>query len=187
VRLLTTPRLRLEPVTVDNAVTLWRVMQSGQLRQYQDVPKLSQDEFIRRVAGRPQKFNGRAVGRFEWLLFVGVAGPAVGWVSLRVADHESSVAEIGYSLITGARGKGYAAEAVRAIVDVAFDDGAMARIDACCVPENLASRRVLQRIGFIQLKVQPNGAVVRGRPVDVCLYALSRREWERLRFGASSG
>lgn len=186
-RLVTTQRLRLEPVTVDNAVALWRVMQSGQLRQYQDVPKLSQDEFIRRVGGRPQKFNGRAVGRFEWLLFAGSTGSPIGWVSLRVADHESSVAEIGYSLIVGARGKGYAAEAVRAIVEVAFDDGEMARIDACCVPENLASRRVLQHIGFIQLKIQPNGAVVRGRPVDVCLYALSRREWEGLRYGASSG
>ena len=95
----------------------------------------------------------------------------------------SSVAEIGYSLIVGARGKGYAAEAVRAIVEVAFDDGEMARIDACCVPENLASRRVLQHIGFIATQIQPNGAVVRGRPVDVCLYALSRHEWEGLRYG----
>jgi RimJ/RimL family protein N-acetyltransferase len=179
VRRVSTQRLVLEPVTMENAVSLWRVMQSGQLRQYQDVPKLSQDEFVKRVAARPQHFDGRAVGRFEWLLSATAAPSPIGWVSVRVADHGKAVAEIGYSLVATARGKGYATEAVRAVIEVAFVDGGMTRLDACCVPENTPSRRLLETVGFTQLKIQPNGAVVRGRAVDVCLYELTLQDWQR--------
>ncbi len=175
-----TERLTLDPVTVDNAAILWRVMQGAQLRQYQDVPKLAQNEFVKRVAARPRQFDGRAIGRFEWLLFVTPSPFAIGWVSLRITDHGKSVAEIGYSLSTPARGKGYATEAVRAVVEVAFADGGMIRVDACCVPENTASRRLLEAIGFTQVRIQQNGAVVRGRPVDVCLYEMTRQDWQGL-------
>ena len=62
-----TQRLSLEAVTPENAVVLWRIMQGAQLREFQDVPRFTRQEFEKRVAARPKSFDGRAVGRFEWL------------------------------------------------------------------------------------------------------------------------
>jgi RimJ/RimL family protein N-acetyltransferase len=179
VTVLRTERLLLEPVTARNAVELWRIMQGAQLRQYQDVPRLSKEDFVRRVATRPQRFDGRVAGRFEWLVVLRRSRVSLGWVSLRVGDHRAGVAEIGYSILARARGQGFATEAARAVVDAAFSVADVTQVDACCVPENTPSRRLLASIGFTQARLQPNGAVVRGKPVDICVYAVTREGWAR--------
>ena len=175
-RLLSTARLRLEPVSEGNAGVLWRVMQSEDLREFQDVPKLSRPDFVRRVAARPKRFDGRTAGRFEWLIRRVDLGAPVGWVSLRIGENAPGTAEVGYSLVPEARRQGLAIEATESVVASAFEIG-LTRVDACCVPANAASRRLLETLGFRLLRVQPNGAVVRGKPVDICIYQLAATEW----------
>ena len=47
-------------------------------------------------------------------------------------------------------GKGYITAAVRAVVRYAFDDLELHRVEAACQPDNMASRRVLEKAGFTQ-------------------------------------
>jgi ribosomal-protein-alanine N-acetyltransferase len=176
-RALTTARLALEPVTVENAAALLRVMQAAHLREFQDVPRYTREEFERRVAQRPKRLHARAIGRFEWLIVPRGGSSPVGWVSLRLGDHAPGVAEIGYSLIYAHRRRGYAFEACVAVVGAAFGTSDIARVEACCVPENAPSRRLLERLGFAEIKQQRNGAVVRGRAVDIIVYQLAREDW----------
>lgn len=174
---LETERLLLEPVTPANAMVLWRIMQSAHLREYQDVPRHTRDEFARRVASRPKVFDSRAVGRFEWLLVTREGGQGIGWLSLRVGDNGRGTAEIGYSIVATHRGAGYASEAARAVVEYAFEESDIQQLDACCVPANAASRRLLARIGFDEVRVQRNGAIVKGAPVDIVIFELDRDKW----------
>ncbi len=176
-----TERLLLDPVTPRSANVLWRIMQSAHLREYQDVPRYTREEFARRVASRPTRLDGRAVGRFEWLIREGTAETPIGWVSLRVGDHARGVAEIGYSVLAPFRGSGYASEAAQAVVEEAFGRTGLNRIDACCLPANEPSRRLLVRLGFAEPKLQRAGAIVRGRPVDVLVFELSRESWSAAR------
>jgi RimJ/RimL family protein N-acetyltransferase len=170
-------RLRLDPVTVENADVLWRIMQSAHLREFQDVPRYTREEFRERVAARPKRFDARAIGRFEWLVIGADSGRALGWISLRFGDHARGYGEIGYSLLAAFRGRGYAREAVATLIDAAFEAIALKGVEACCVPANVGSRRLLKELGFVQLKIQRHGAVVRGRPVDIVLYRQQREEW----------
>lgn len=172
-----TKRLLLDPVTPRSAILLWRIMQSAHLREFQDVPRYTREEFVRRVASRPTRLDGRAVGRFEWLVREGTTEMPIGWVSLRVGDHARGVAEIGYSVLAPHRGSGYASEAALAVVDEGFERAALRRIDACCLPANEPSRRLLARLGFADPKLQRAGAIVRGRPVDVLVFELTRENW----------
>jgi len=176
-RPLSTPRLALEPVGTENAAALLRVMLAAHLREFQDVPRYSREEFERRVAQRPKRLHARAIGRFEWLIVPHGSSAPVGWVSLRLGDHSPGIAEIGYSLLLAHRGMGYAYEACVAVVAMAFGTSDIARVEACCVPENVASRRLLERLGFAQTKYQRHGAVVRGRAVDIVVYQLLREDW----------
>jgi RimJ/RimL family protein N-acetyltransferase len=165
-----TKRLNLEPVTTANAEVLWRIMQRPHLRQFQDVPRVDSAEFLRRVAGRPARFDGRLVRVRE-------SGTPIGWVSLRVGEGTRGSAEIGYSIVAPARGRGYAREAAWGVVSSAFSRTQVARIEACCVPENAASRRLLAALGFTELRTQRSGAVVRRQAVDIVLYELTREAW----------
>jgi len=62
-------------------------------------------------------------------------------------DHDGGTVEIGYSLHPDAQGRGYASEAVAALVRALRDRGADAVV-AGCDPDNAASIRLLERLGF---------------------------------------
>jgi RimJ/RimL family protein N-acetyltransferase len=180
-RTLTTARLVLDPVDPRNARELWRVLGAPDLRRYQDIPRLRAEEFERQVRNRPRELTARPTGRFEWLVRQGDPLRPIGWISLRVNDRTGEIGEIGYSLVEEARGHGFATEALTAVVGETFAMTELGELQACCVPENAASRRVLDRAGFREVRLLKAGAMIRGRHVDVLLYALHRGEWTRAR------
>jgi [ribosomal protein S5]-alanine N-acetyltransferase len=179
VRVLRTLRLTLEPVTLSNADALWRIMQAGGLREYQDVPRYSLDEFRDRVAARPTSFHPQASGRFEWLIALSVTRAPLGWVSLRLGEDGAGTAEMGYSLLESGRGFGYAGEGVRAVLDEAFLEAGMEAVEAACVVGNDASLKVLKKLGFAQVRLQRNGAVVRSRAVDIYVFRMDGTWWKQ--------
>jgi ribosomal-protein-alanine N-acetyltransferase len=67
------------------------------------------------------------------------------------------------------------------VIDEAFIEGELDEVQACIVPENTASRRVLDRTGFREERLLRSGAVIRGRHVDVLLFSVARASWDRAR------
>jgi [ribosomal protein S5]-alanine N-acetyltransferase len=180
-RPLSAGRVTLTPVEGRNARELWEVLNAPDLRKYQDIPRVRAEEFERQVRARPKALRPAATGRFEWLVKTGEPEHAIGWISLRVNDRAPRVGEVGYSLLSEARGNGYASEALGAVIDEAFAAGELDEIQACIVPENVASRGVLDRTGFREERMLRSGAVIRGRHVDVLLFSLTRAMWDRAR------
>ena len=171
-----TERLRLVPVTMQNSDALWDVMQQPELRDYQELPDASREEFSAMVAGRSQKLSATALGRFEWLIYLGDHRAPVGWVSLRIGDARPRGAEIGYSVLSAYRKRAIATEAIEALIPLAYDVARVLTVRAYTLPANVASRRVLEKLGFTQDGVLPRGASVGGRPVDVLTYLAPERK-----------
>ena len=167
----------MAPVTPANAEQLWQLLQQPDLRTYQDLPNLGLRAFEEMVAARPARLTVRSPGRFEWLVQIALTAHNVGWVSLRIAQHELHGGEIGYSILREHRGQGIATEAVRALLAEAFEIAGLGRVKAFCVPENLPSRSLLDRLNFEPDGVLPHGATVSGKPVDVLVHRLERARW----------
>lgn len=181
-RMIRTARLRLVPVTVENAGQLWEVLQEPDLRDFQDLPNVNRAQFLRAIGQRPTRFGPGTTGRFEWILhFATGESEPLGWVSLRIAESDRTSAEVGYSVVRAYRGRGIASEAVAALIDEGFMHARLQRIRAYCLPENLSSRAVLKRSGFSGEGTLPRGATVQGKPVDVLSHALERDHWAALK------
>jgi RimJ/RimL family protein N-acetyltransferase len=73
-------------------------------------------------------------------------GRAVGGIGFKLQPEEGCV-EIGYGLVPSARGNGFAAEAVVALLVIAKDHG-LSRVIADTARDNFASQRTLVRAGF---------------------------------------
>ncbi len=89
--------------------------------------------------------------------------------------------EIGYWLGVPYWGQGYATEAVRALIDHAFTDLALERLEAGARVSNPASRRVLEKCGFqwtgvILTRIR---AIASSAPID--RFRLDRRLWASLK------
>lgn len=83
--------------------------------------------------------------------------------------------EIGYWVRADQVGKGLATEAVSALIRVAFDLPWVRRIRICCDPENHASRRIPEKLGFTLLEIRRADAVTpAGRPRDTAVFELRR-------------
>ena len=57
-------------------------------------------------------------------------------------------AELGWVLHPDHAGRGYATEAVRALLRVAFEDLGVCRVTANCFTDNVASWRLMERVGM---------------------------------------
>jgi RimJ/RimL family protein N-acetyltransferase len=84
---------------------------------------------------------------------------------------------LGYALAPEVWGKGYATEAAQAIVEASFLFTEAVEIMATARVENLASRRVLEKCGFVHLGRGREGAPARGGMVEVDRFSLQRAVW----------
>lgn len=86
-------------------------------------------------------------------------------------------AEIGYSLASRAWGNGYMNEALRALINYAFECLDLNRIEADIDPRNERSARSLERLGFEREGLLRERWIVDGEVSDTALYGLLRNDW----------
>jgi ribosomal-protein-alanine N-acetyltransferase len=78
----------------------------------------------------------------------GIPG-SIGYCGLNPSDEAEFDAELAFELLRDVHGRGYATEAARAVVEWAASAG-IRRLEATVWDWNLASRRVLQKLGFVE-------------------------------------
>ena len=75
-------------------------------------------------------------------------GAFLGWVHLRLDSFEPAWAELGYRLSRRCWGQGLATAASRLLADRALDELGFDTLSARAMPDNLASRRVMEKVGL---------------------------------------
>lgn len=80
--------------------------------------------------------------------------------------------EIGYWLIPRARGRGLGSRAVGLLARWAVTEAALPRVEALVVPENIASQRVLERVGFRREGHLRSYLVFERQRADALVYSL---------------
>ncbi|MCY7038235.1 GNAT family N-acetyltransferase [Streptococcus sanguinis] len=92
--------------------------------------------------------------------------------------HEDDVLEIGYILHPDYWGRGYVSEAARALIDLAFKELNLHKIELSCFGYNLQSQRVAEKLGFtLEARIRDRKDA-QGNRCDDLRYGLLRSEWE---------
>jgi len=101
----------------------------------------------------------------------GRASP-LGAVVLTGVDPGEPGARLGYWLVAPARGRGYGARAARLLVDWSVRELGLTRIELVILPVNIASRRVAEALGAINMGLHPGLARNGDRREDALLYRI---------------
>ncbi len=104
-------------------------------------------------------------------------GAVVGTCTLFELDEQCRRAEVGYTLLPAQWGKGYASEAVTALLDWGFEHLALNRVEADIDPRNAPSVRALERLGFTREGHLRERWIVGGEKSDSLMYGLLAGEW----------
>jgi len=83
-----------------------------------------------------------------WVLMEKNSEDPIGWCCLRRQNGYTNVASLGYRLAKQAWGHGYATEASKELVRVAFEELKLSTLIATTYEENKGSRGVLEKLGF---------------------------------------
>ena len=122
---------------------------------------LNDPDFIRNIADRGVRTQEEAqryiiegpAASYEqhgfglYLVEARESGVRVGICGLLRRDCHPDV-EIGFAFLPAARGRNYASEAGKAVLDLGVRDLQLERIVALTAPDNFASMRVLEKLGF---------------------------------------
>lgn len=102
-----------------------------------------------------------------------------GWAQLEVADQAKGVeAELGWVLDPDHTGRGYATEAIRAVIDVCFGPLGLRRVHAGCFADNEPSWRLMERLGMRREEFSRKTALHRsGEWLDGLNYGILAEEW----------
>jgi ribosomal-protein-serine acetyltransferase len=101
----------------------------------------------------------------------------IGMIGFHAVDWPHRTASLGYWLAQGEQGKGIVTRAARALIDHAFSAWRLNRIEIRCGVENLASRRIPERLGFREEGTLLEAERVGDRWVDHVLYAMLAADW----------
>ena len=110
----------------------------------------------------------------EWAVERKEDAKVLGLVHLNQVDFFHRSAEIGYWFSRKIWGKGYATEATRALTEYAIQTLRLDEVIAICHPQNLASLRVLEKIGMKRQKTLPQYIALRGETSDCIQYHITR-------------
>jgi len=101
----------------------------------------------------------------------------IGEFMLRLSTARHRQGEIGWSLHPDAQGHGYATEAARELLRMAFDDLGLHRVVADADPRNTGSIRIMERLGMRHEALYREAFFLKGEWVDETHYAILEDEW----------
>jgi RimJ/RimL family protein N-acetyltransferase len=152
-----TKRLWLRPFTshdLDQLHHLWTDQTTSQ--SFWDGKKISRDEAERAVAASISAFSKFGFG--QWVILLKGQPPLIGSAGLLLPDHpfydrevlpeDQGIVELIFAILPDYRGHGYATEAVRAVLEFSFKIGSIKRVVAIADTPNVASIRILEKVGM---------------------------------------
>ncbi len=126
--------------------------------------------YIRRSLQQFAENNGFQLGIWS-------EGQLAGAIGYHFWDWPDQKTEIGYWLGAEFQGRGIVTRACRVLVDFAFDELELNRVEIQCATDNVKSRAVPERLGFTLEGIFRQESRLYGRFVDHAMYAMLRHEW----------
>ena len=169
-------RLRLLPMEPRHAAAWMRWREQASSQRFNPLLPLPVDYLSHRLATVcTSDLSDRRRTEYRWL--VDFAGEAVGTVAVMSPSWSMGYAEIGYMLSEAYQSRGFGTRAVALLVDKLFGQTELHRIYAMIAPDNTASIRLVERLGFTCEGRMREHYLIQGRRVDEFIYGLLRREW----------
>jgi ribosomal-protein-serine acetyltransferase len=104
-------------------------------------------------------------------------GRIIGTIGVHKIDWVNRKTSIGAWLVGDAEGKGTMTNAARALIDHAFREWNLHRMEIRCAPDNHRTRKVAENLGFREEARLRQTDRVAGRYLDTLVYGLLESEW----------
>jgi RimJ/RimL family protein N-acetyltransferase len=180
---LETERLLLRSFTETDAENLFELDSDPEVMRFLTGGRATPRDVIEKeVLPRFLEYHQRFAGFGYWAAIEKSTGDFLGWFEFRPPEKAAPrEAELGYRLRRSVWGKGYATEGSRALVRKGFTEFEVERVVAFTMAVNMASRRVLEKLGMrlVRTSHEPWPDPIAGAERGEVEYELRKADWER--------
>lgn len=159
-----TPRLRLTPFEPFDWAFFRRLREDRTIMRY--MASIAPEKETRRV------FAARLTAPHTFIIRAHNDDTPLGDIGLQISTQNREEADIGYTVVPAAQGKGIASEALRAVCEYAFNQTGVKAINAYVLADNSGSVRVLEKAGFVRTQVLEKAYEIDGVRYDDWAYRL---------------
>lgn len=168
---LKTERLLLKQILPEDAPALFKIRSDKAVMQYIDRP-LAQtaDDALALIKLMTDLLKKNEA--VTWGIFLKEGSPLMGTIGFWRIQKEDYRAEIGYLLHPTLQGKGIMNEAMQAVLAYGFQAMKLHSVEANVNPQNTASFKLLEKIGFVREAYFRENYFYNGRFMDSLIYSL---------------
>ena len=145
-----TERLIIKPYRIEDLAECFQLMQDKELFRYLDMDVMSKKNYQRLFEWLIDSYKVKFHEEFRYSFNVTLKenGIHIGWCGIGALDYDTRCREIYYLIGKKYWGNGYGKEAAKALLDYGFNVIGLNEIVALCKKENIASRKVIENLGF---------------------------------------
>jgi RimJ/RimL family protein N-acetyltransferase len=163
----------LRPPAPGDVDAIFEACQDREISRFTTVPwPYERAHAVRHVEESARAWRGGAGAVF--VIVDTATGELLGSIGLVRLDRDAGVAEVGYWVKRGARGRGTAARGVRLLAPWVLCDLGFARLELQADVRNRASQRVAEKAGFRREGEVPAPERCAGRSETMVMFSLSR-------------
>ena len=174
-----TKRLTIRPAGVDDAEATWRIRSIPEVSHWLTREADDRERYARNFADPERLAKTLVVERDGVVVGDLMLTVEDGWAQAEVADRARGVqAELGWVIDPAHAGQGFATEAARALLRICFEDLGLRRVTAQCFADNVASWRLMEKLGMRRETHSVRESLHRsGEWLDGFAYAILAEEW----------
>lgn len=176
---LETERLILRQVEDRDLDQLYEILSDTEVAKFEYFYPVTSKEGAMKFIERYKK-ELEEKEEITWGIILKDTDKLIGTCCLGNFDEGARRSEIGYTITQTQWGKGYATEAIKAVIDFGFSIMDLNRIEATITPGNDASVKVLRKLNFIQEGVVRERDLIKGKLEDGIIMAILKREYMNL-------
>lgn len=167
-------QVRLRQIREDDIESLFHLFSDQEVMKYNDDPIETMEEAARRYNMMEPEFREKRLIR--WAIARKEDDRLIGTVILSNWSKKFASADIGYDLLPAYWGQGIMTEILQKVIAFGFDQMGLNRLEASFVPENIGSKRVLEKNGFSYEGTLKEKWYMNGRYWDGVVMGLLRRD-----------
>ena len=145
---LVTERLLLRRSRPEDAEAISGYRRDPDVHRFQGWERTDPEGVRRAIEEMADRAPGEPGGWVQFSVVDRSSKQLIGDVGISRSEGEPDVMKIGYTMAPGFQGRGYATEAVRALIDYVFDMLGAHTVHAYASAENVASHRVAEKAGM---------------------------------------
>lgn len=173
---LTTERFLLRRTTIEDAPEFFQLRSDARVMKYIDRPPSKDEEEVRQLIASIGN-DIKAGNGIMWVIVPKGQEKLIGTIGFWRMKKEHFRSEVGYLLHPDYWRQGVMNEVLREVLRFGFEVMHLHSVEAVTNPENVASRSLLEKVGFVQEGLFREDYYFNGKFLDSAMYGLLAREF----------